>query len=107
MERRTGEFLSRLREYSFEEIRARNAAGECLLVVDGMVLDVTRWLPEHPGGATIIPGQALNIDSATMFEVYHASREVRRQRQLGAAAAPNCARIRRLRLLAFGRSIDS
>jgi hypothetical protein len=24
----------------------------------GMVLDVTRWLPEHPGGSSIIPAQA-------------------------------------------------
>lgn len=106
VERRTGEFLSRLREYSLDEITERNSKGECLLIVDGMILDVTRcvasthlqplhspahpvhplstlsapavphrWLPEHPGGGTIIPGQALGIDSATMFEVYHASRE--------------------------------
>lgn len=26
------------------------------------VLDVTRWLPEHPGGSRIIPKQALNLD---------------------------------------------
>lgn len=75
MEGRTGEFLSRLREYTLEEVNARNAAGECLLIVDGMVLDVTRWLPEHPGGSSIIPAQALGINSATMFELYHASRE--------------------------------
>ena len=58
-----------------EEITARNAEGECLLIVDGMVLDVTRWLPEHPGGSTIIPAQSLGIDAARQFEVYHASRE--------------------------------
>ena len=33
-----------------------------------MVLDVTRWLPEHPGGRTIIPKQALNLDCARFFE---------------------------------------
>jgi len=72
---RLGEFSSRLREYSFAEIKQRNAAGECLIIVDGMVLDVTRWLPEHPGGSTIIPTQALNMDAARFYEVYHASRE--------------------------------
>lgn len=72
---RLGEFTTRLREYSFEEIKARNAAGECLLLVDGMVLDVTRWLPEHPGGSTIIPTQALNMDAARFYELYHSSRE--------------------------------
>jgi cytochrome b involved in lipid metabolism len=38
-------------------------------MVDFMVLDVTRWLPEHPGGKTIIPGQALNVDATCFFEV--------------------------------------
>ena len=33
------------------------------------------WLPEHPGGATIIPQQALNKDCTVFFELYHASRE--------------------------------
>jgi cytochrome b involved in lipid metabolism len=45
------------------------------LLLDGMVLDVTRWLPEHPGGATIIPAQGLNCDCSRFFELYHASRE--------------------------------
>ena len=34
-----------------------------------MILDVTRWLPEHPGGSTIIPTQALNIECSRFFEV--------------------------------------
>lgn len=66
---RLGEFSSRLREYSFAEVKARNAAGECLIIVDGMVLDVTRWLPEHPGGSTIIPTQALNMEAARFYEL--------------------------------------
>ena len=35
----------------------------------GMLLDVKRWLPEHPGGSTIIPRQGLNHDCARFFEV--------------------------------------
>ena len=35
----------------------------------GMLLDVKRWLPEHPGGSTIIPKQGLNHDCARFFEV--------------------------------------
>ena len=49
--------------------------GDVLLIMDGMVFDVTNWLHEHPGGDTIIPAQALNIDSCRFFELYHASRE--------------------------------
>ena len=43
--------------------------------MDGMVFDLEAWLPEHPGGATIIPEQALNKDCTVFFELYHASRE--------------------------------
>lgn len=35
----------------------------------GMILDVTRWLPEHPGGSSIIPSQALNLECSRFFEV--------------------------------------
>lgn len=38
-----------------------------------MVLDVGRWLPEHPGGAAIIPKQSLNLDCARFFEVSEAA----------------------------------
>jgi hypothetical protein len=48
---------------------------ETLLILNGMVLDVTRWLEEHPGGSTIIPTQALNIDCTVFFEIYHASKQ--------------------------------
>ena len=42
---------------SFEEIVKRNEGDECLVIIDGMVFDVTRWLPQHPGGSVIIPEQ--------------------------------------------------
>jgi hypothetical protein len=32
-------------------------SGRNVFFCAGMVLDVTRWLPEHPGGSTIIPAQ--------------------------------------------------
>lgn len=73
--RRLGDATARCRWHSFDEIRRRNDAGECLLTMDGMVFDVTAWLAEHPGGSKIIPSQALNIDSSRFFELYHASRE--------------------------------
>lgn len=67
------------------DVLARNKAGEpaviggkrgdTLLLMAGMVLDITRWLDEHPGGSTIIPQQALNVDSTVFFEIYHASKQ--------------------------------
>ena len=77
-DKKRGAFESRVRKdapIAFEEVVARNAAGEVLLVMDGMVLDVTRWLDEHPGGGEIIPEQALNMDCTVFFEIYHVSRQ--------------------------------
>lgn len=72
-----GAFASRVRRepIPFAEVVTRNEAGEVLLLMDGMVLDVTRWLDEHPGGSTIIPDQALNVDSTVFFEIFHVSRQ--------------------------------
>ena len=63
---------------------ARNAAGECLLLLDGMVLDLTRWLPEHPGGSTIIPGQAWLIS----FQIMHVLLPLSRAKKARSDIAP-------------------
>lgn len=74
---RLGEFETRVRKEAirWEEVLRRNAAGEVWLVMLGMVFDITRWLPEHPGGSTIIPAEAVNVDSTVMFEIFHSSRQ--------------------------------
>ncbi len=71
-----GEFESRVRPEGirWKEVIRRNGDGETLLCIDGMIFDVTRWLPEHPGGSTIIPNQAKNKDSTVFFELFHSSR---------------------------------
>ena len=83
-----GSFEDRVRRapIRLSEVIARNTAGheslsadgrrsETLLLLSGTVLDVSRWLYEHPGGAAIIPHQALNIDCTSFFEIYHASKQ--------------------------------
>lgn len=74
-EDKLGRLESRIAVRSWAEVTAANARGACWLVIDGMVLDVTDWLSEHPGGSSIIPAQALDLDCGRFFEVYHASRE--------------------------------
>lgn len=87
-ERVLGSFQERVRRtpIRFDEVKRRNDAGtaaavltgkrsETLLLMSGMVFDITRWLDEHPGGSTIIPNQALNMDCTVFFEIYHASRQ--------------------------------
>ncbi|ETI38619.1 hypothetical protein F443_15696 [Phytophthora nicotianae P1569] len=76
-QRRFGEFETRVRKEAirWEEVVHRNEAGEVWLVMQGMVLDITRWIPEHPGGSELIAQEAMNVDSTVMFEIYHASRQ--------------------------------
>jgi hypothetical protein len=64
--------------------------GETLLVLDGMVLDITRWLDEHPGGSSIIPEQALDVDCTAFFEARRARFASRRRRTDGAALKRAC-----------------
>ena len=81
-----GSFEERVRRIPIrmEEIVARNEKGalakeqqgkrgETLLILNGMVFDITRWLSEHPGGSSIIPEEGLNGDATVFFELYHAS----------------------------------
>uniref|UniRef100_M4C2G7 Cytochrome b5 heme-binding domain-containing protein n=1 Tax=Hyaloperonospora arabidopsidis (strain Emoy2) TaxID=559515 RepID=M4C2G7_HYAAE len=76
-QRRVGEFETRLRKEAirWEEVVQRNQSGEVWLVMQGMVLDIARWIPEHPGGSELIAQEAMNVDSTVMFEIYHASRQ--------------------------------
>ncbi|CAH0473966.1 unnamed protein product [Peronospora belbahrii] len=76
-QRRFGEFKTRVHTEAirWEEVVRRNQSGEVWLVMQGMVLDITRWIPEHPGGSELIAQEAMNVDSTIMFETYHASRQ--------------------------------
>ena len=73
--RKLGAFEERIQIHRWADVVRHNKAGGCWVTMDGMVYDLEAWLPAHPGGATIIPEQALNVDCTVLFELYHASRE--------------------------------
>mmetsp|Transcript_45300 Transcript_45300/g.118919 ORF Transcript_45300/g.118919 Transcript_45300/m.118919 type:complete len:522 (+) Transcript_45300:3-1568(+) len=73
--RKLGAFEERIQIHRWPNVVRHNEGGGCWVTMDGMVFDLEAWLPEHPGGATIIPSQALNLDCTVFFELYHASRE--------------------------------
>ncbi|GAA5869019.1 hypothetical protein JCM1840_000444 [Sporobolomyces johnsonii] len=43
-----------VKEYSLEDVKKHNSKDDCWVVVNGRVLDVTKFLPDHPGGAKAI-----------------------------------------------------
>ena len=49
--------------HRWADVVAHNGAGGCMVTMDGMLFDLAQWLPEHPGGATIIPQQALKLQA--------------------------------------------
>lgn len=49
-----GPFKIPEKEYSMEEVAKHNKKDDLWIVVKGVVLDVTNWLDEHPGGANAL-----------------------------------------------------
>ncbi|GAA5933731.1 hypothetical protein JCM10213_008578 [Rhodosporidiobolus nylandii] len=51
---KTKEGKKEMKEYSMDEVAKHNKKEDCWVVVAGQVLDVTNFLPDHPGGAKAI-----------------------------------------------------
>ncbi|GAA5863209.1 hypothetical protein JCM8547_002866 [Rhodosporidiobolus lusitaniae] len=49
-----GENKGELREIGMDEVKKHNTKDDCWAAVNGQVLDVTKFLPDHPGGAKAI-----------------------------------------------------
>lgn len=43
-----------MQEYSLEEVAKHNTENDCWVIVNGQVLDATKFLPDHPGGKKAI-----------------------------------------------------
>lgn len=63
---RFGKLIDRLPELSWEDIQNRLAAGESLIVIDGMVHDVKNFVHEHPGGRQTLLN-FVGTDSSLLF----------------------------------------
>ena len=57
-------------EYTLEEVAKHNTKDDCWVIVDGQVLDVTKFLPDHPGGEKAILLYA-GRDATEEFNMLH------------------------------------
>ncbi|KAL2818112.1 FAD binding domain-containing protein [Aspergillus granulosus] len=57
-------------EYSMEEVAKHNKKDDLWIVVKGVILDVTNWLDEHPGGANAL-FNFMGRDATEEFEMLH------------------------------------
>ena len=52
------------------EVAKHNSEGDCWVIIDGEVFDVTKFLPDHPGGAKAIVIYA-GKDATEEFDMLH------------------------------------
>lgn len=58
------------KEYSMDEVKKHNKKDDLWIVVKGVVLDVTHWLDEHPGGPQALFSH-MGRDATEEFEMLH------------------------------------
>merc|ERR1711964_214054 len=71
------EFKIPEKEYSMEEVAKHNKKEDLWVVVKGVVMDVSDWLDEHPGGPQAIMN-FMGRDATEEFEMLHDDEVIRK-----------------------------
>lgn len=66
--------------YTWEEIMKHNNEKDCWIVIQNNVVDVTSWIPKHPGGPDTI-FQMATRDTTNMYEAIQAHHKSGRAEQ--------------------------
>lgn len=66
----SGNVDHRTREWSVDEVAKHNTERDCWVIVNGQVLDVSKFLPDHPGGKKAILIYA-GKDASAEFNMLH------------------------------------
>jgi len=59
-----------LKQYTWKELSTHCTEQDCWVCIDGKIYDITKWLPDHPGGKEILLLSA-GRDVTNLFESYH------------------------------------
>jgi cytochrome b involved in lipid metabolism len=63
---------SGLKTFTRAEVALHNKENDCWTYVDGKVYDLSKWLPEHPGGGFLVLVMC-GVDGATALRDHHKS----------------------------------
>lgn len=64
------EAMGKLPLFTMAEVEKHSTKTNCWVVVKGIVIDATHFLPDHPGGEMVIVGKA-GQDASKMFKMIH------------------------------------
>eukprot|EP00928_Gymnodinium_smaydae_P032848 TRINITY_DN23694_c0_g2_i1.p1 TRINITY_DN23694_c0_g2~~TRINITY_DN23694_c0_g2_i1.p1 ORF type:complete len:348 (+),score=27.38 TRINITY_DN23694_c0_g2_i1:155-1198(+) len=92
---------------SAEELRQHNSSHSCWIAIDGDVYDVTKWLNQHPGGASTILESAGGDASASFRAAGHSARAVSLKEKLRVGRFHDPEEIAKKELIAIHPSIRS
>ena len=56
-----------MKEYTLDQVAEHNSEDDCWIIIEGLVFDVTGYLPDHPGGGQKILEYA-GTDCTNEFE---------------------------------------
>lgn len=56
--------------YPLEEVRKHNRKGDCWIIIDDKVYDVSKWASRHPGGSSILNANG-GKDATDVFHAMH------------------------------------
>lgn len=60
--------------YTMADVAKHSTATDCWSVVQGIVLDLTQWIPQHPGGPGVIEAMC-GTDGTTLYNSQHQGSE--------------------------------
>jgi cytochrome b involved in lipid metabolism len=43
-----------MKTFTAEEVAKHNKAGDCWIIIEGKVFDLSKFLSEHPGGSKVV-----------------------------------------------------
>merc|ERR1712217_130742 len=65
--------VAALPRFTIDDVSKHNTHNDCWVVVFGIVIDVTSFLKDHPGGIDVLAKKA-GMDASKMFKMIHPER---------------------------------